>query len=190
MLLEMLLVIFLGLIKLLFRLVLNLFNLIRECFYTTKVYKKKLPDVQAEIQPIPETHFEENEHEKEVYLPYRKKTFLLTRAEYNFDKVLTEVVQDKYYIGRQVALSSIVEVTSTYKPYKSKIDKKTIDFVLFNKAGYTPYLAIELDDSSHLRFDRIERDRFVEEVLSKAGIRIVRIKNAYHYDASKIIELI
>src|ERR1035437_1031433 len=98
MLVEMLMSLLFWLVQLFFKLVYKLFILVRDLFYKT------------EIQPIPEILFKEQEKEKEVYLPYKKKSFLLTRAEYNFDKVLTEVVQDRYYIGRQVLLSNIVEV--------------------------------------------------------------------------------
>lgn len=170
------------LIQLFFKLLYKLFILARDRFYRTSVEKRVSPDIKLEVEAIPEVHFDEKEEEKEVYLPYKKKSFLLTKTEYNFDRILTEIVADKYYIGRQVPLSSIVEVTSSYKPYRSKIDKKTIDFVLFNKAGYTPHLAIELDDPSHLRWDRIERDEFVHDVLKKADIRLIRIKSAYVYD--------
>lgn len=187
---EMVMLLIIWLTKLVFKLVYRLFSLVIEKIYKTHVDKKASPFIQEETQPLPETHFTEEEEEKEIYLPYRKKSFLLTKTEYAFDKVLTEAVQDKYYIGRQVPLSSIIEVTTTYKPYRSKIDKKTIDFVLFNKAGYTPYLAIELDDPSHLRMDRIERDRFVEEVLHKADIRLKRIKTAYSYNPEEIAEVI
>ncbi len=133
------------------------------------------------------------EEKKNEFLPYRKRQFLMTKAEYVFNKVLEEVIGDKYYIGRQVPLSDLVEVIDSYKwnkSWRSKIDKKTIDFVLFNKAGYTPYLAIELDDSSHNRPDRMQRDEFVEDVLEKVGIRIERIKNAYSYNIEVIAELI
>jgi hypothetical protein len=190
---EMLLMLIIWIAKLIFKMIYELFGLIRDRFYKTRVDKKVSLEIQNEIQqvqPLPEVHFEEKEEEKEVYLPYKKKSFLLTKAEYNFDKVLTEAVKDRYYIGRQVLLSSIVEVTSTYKPYRSKIDKKTIDFVLFNKAGYTPYLAIELDDSSHSRWDRIKRDEFVQDVLNRAGIKLERVKNAYSYNLDEIAKLI
>ena len=186
MLFEMVIELSILLMQLFFKLLYKLFILARDWFYRTRVEKRVSPDIKLEVEPIPEVHFEEKEEEKEVYLPYKKKSFLLTKTEYNFDKVLSEIVGDKYYIGRQVPLSSIVEVTSTYKPYRSKIDKKTIDFVLFNKAGYTPHLAIELDDPSHLRWDRIERDEFVQDVLEKAGIRLKRIKSAYSYDGMEL----
>lgn len=174
----------------LFKLIYRLFLLAIDKFYKTRIDKKAYLNIKEETEKIPDTVFKEDEEEKEIYLPYRKKRFLMTRAEYAFNKVLEEAVGDKYYIGRQVLLSNLVEVTSTYKPYRSKIDKKTIDFVLFNKAGYTPYLAIELDDSSHNRLDRIQRDRFVEDVLSKAGIRIERVKNAYSYNKEALIKII
>lgn len=167
-----------------------LYDRVIQAVHNNHVFKKGATNIQEEITPLPEISFKEDEEEKEVYLPYRKKTFLLSRAEYAFDKVLSDVVGDRFYIGRQVPLSSIVEVTTTYKPYRSKIDKKTIDFVLFNKAGYTPYLAIELDDRSHLRLDRIKRDQFVESVLSKAGIRLARVENSYEYDKNKLLNTI
>lgn len=126
----------------------------------------------------------------EAYLPYKKKESLLTASESNFEKVLKEVVQNKYHIDRQVLLSNLVETTDKYKPHRSKIDKKTIDFVLFQNNSHAPYLAIELDDLSHLRPDRIERDLFVESVLNKAGIRLIRIKNSYSYNLKEISDLI
>lgn len=187
---EIILMLIIWITKIIFKLIYQLFILIRDQLYKTRIDKKVITDIQTEIQPLPEVHFEEKEEEKEVYLPYKKKSFLLTKAEYNFDRVLTEAVKDKYYIGRQVPLSSIVEVTSTYKPYRSKIDKKTIDFVLFNKAGYTPYLAIELDDLSHSRWDRIQRDEFVQDVLKRADIRLERVKNAYSYNVEEISKMV
>jgi hypothetical protein len=140
-------------------------------------------------------------HREEVAsLPYRKKESLMTEAESNFNKVLREVVGDKYEIERQVVLSSFIESTTEdfvdyktgrkFNPYRSKIDKKTIDFVLFDKADYTAHVAIELDDRSHERADRVERDTLVEDVLSHVGIRLVRIKTAYEYNREEIAALI
>lgn len=190
MLIEMVFELTLLLLKLIFKLLYKLYILAGDWFYRTRVEKRVSPDIKLEVESIPDVHFEEKEEEKEIYLPYKKKSFLLTKTEYNFDKVLTEIVGDKYYIGRQVPLSSIVEVTSTYKPYRSKIDKKTIDFVLFNKAGYTPHLAIELDDPSHFRWDRIKRDEFVQDVLSKAGIKLIRIQSSYDYKKDELVKVI
>ena len=127
--------------------------------------------------------------EKEQYYPYHKRNYFMTAAEYAFFKVLQEAVQDKYYIVPQVTLSNLVDVNDGYKwnkSYRSKIDKKSVDFVLFNKAGYTPCLAIELDDSTHSRGDRMQRDDFVQNVLKRVGIRLERIKNAGSYKVETI----
>jgi Protein of unknown function (DUF2726) len=113
----------------------------------------------------------------------------MTDAEFEFFKVLQQVVQDKYYIVPQVVMSDLLEVRGSgfeKKPYRTKIDKKTIDFVLYNKQRYTPYIAIELDDSTHLEQKRMARDIFVNTVLEKSGIKLIRIKNSTTYDFSDI----
>ncbi|MBP6888789.1 MAG: DUF2726 domain-containing protein [Candidatus Pacebacteria bacterium] len=130
---------------------------------------------------------------REQYYPYHKKQYFMTAAEYTFFKVLQEAVQDKYFIVPQVTLSNLVDVNDGYKwnkSWRSKIDKKSVDFVLFNKAGYTPYLAIELDDSTHSRSDRMERDDFVQNTLQRAGIRLQRVKNAYKYNLEEVVSII
>ncbi|MBU2539804.1 DUF2726 domain-containing protein [Patescibacteria group bacterium] len=126
-------------------------------------------------------------------LPYQKKEYLMTKAEHEFFKVLQEVVQDKYYIIPQVQLSNLVQVEkqkSWEYSYRNKIDRKSVDFVLFNKEYFTPHLVIELDDTSHLRKDKQARDHFLDEIFNKVGIKIVHIKTAYHYDLNEISNLL
>lgn len=125
----------------------------------------------------------------DTYNPYNKKVSIMTDAEFEFFKVLEQVVQDKYYIVPQVVMSDLLEVKGFgfwKKPYRTKIDKKTIDFVLYNKQRYTPYIAIELDDSTHLQKKRIARDVFVNTVLEKSGIKLIRIQNSATYNLSDI----
>jgi very-short-patch-repair endonuclease len=127
--------------------------------------------------------------DKEENLPNRKKEKLMTKAEHEFFKVLQQVVQEKYYIVPQVQLSNLVQVEkqrSREYAFRNKIDRKSVDFVLFNKEYFTPYLVIELDDSSHSREDRKMRDGFVDSVLNKAGIRIMHLETAYNYDLNKV----
>jgi len=123
-------------------------------------------------------------------LPYKRKN-IMTEAELNFFRQLEEKYSSQYYIIPQVLLSSIVDVDLpkrffAYRGYRSKIDKKTIDFVLFDKQNYNPVLAIELDDSSHLRADRQIRDHFIDEILNKIGVKIIHVKIANSYDLSLI----
>jgi hypothetical protein len=143
-----------------------------------------------------------NNEQKITYrdLPYRKKSSQITSAEINFYKVLEQAVNGKFDIQRQVLLSTLVTTTSRfftdystgrkYNPDRSKIDRLTIDFVLYHKEDLSPYLAIELDDKSHLQQDRVIRDNFVEQVLNETGIKLVRVKNAYSYSIEEITNLI
>jgi very-short-patch-repair endonuclease len=51
-------------------------------------------------------------------------------------------------------------------------------------------LAIELDDKSHEREDRMERDIEVERIFREAGMPLLRIENHGNFDAVKIAEQI
>ena len=135
-------------------------------------------------------YFPIKKEEQTANLPYTKKPYLMTNAEREFFKVLHLAVQDKYYIVPQVQLSKIVEVKGKEKwhyEYKNKINLKSVDFVLFDKEYFTPQVVIELDDSSHEREDRKERDVFVDSVMEKISIRIVHIKTSYKYDVNNHI---
>lgn len=117
---------------------------------------------------------------------------LLTPAESKFLFVLEQAVGGRYEIGKQVQLSRIVTPKDSDKNFTSyhyfnKIKAKSIDFVLFDKTkNYKPYLCIELDDRSHLRWDRIKRDDFVNEIMKNVGIRIIHIPVRYFYDIEKL----
>ncbi len=111
-------------------------------------------------------------------LPYKKKQYFLTYAEHGFFRTLQKVVGDQYYIFPQAHYSKLMyaEGQQNYKnPYFNKIDRKSADFVLFDKEKVSPVLVIEVDDSSHKRADRMERDGFIDRVLAKCEIPIARI---------------
>jgi hypothetical protein len=56
----------------------------------------------------------------------------------------------------------------------NRISRKHLDFVLCNPATLAIRAAVELDDDSHQRADRKERDRFLESALESAGIPLHR----------------
>ena len=123
------------------------------------------------------------------YKHYVKKNYLMSKAEHEFFKVLQEAVKDRYYIVPQVQLSKIIEVNK-YEHYKrkyvNKIDRKSVDFVLFNKEYFTPYMVIELDDTSHMLPVREDRDNFVNDILNRVEIKFMHIKTSSHYNLSEI----
>ena len=74
--------------------------------------------------------------------------------------------------------------------YRNKITQKSVDFVIVEKNYLNPLLAIELDDSSHNRKDRIKRDNFIEKALKDAGLPLLRIKRKQSYNVHEISSLI
>ena len=123
---------------------------------------------------------------------YSLKGTLITEAEKNFLTTLKQVVGDRYRIELQVQLSRIVTPTDSNEHFTNyrdfnQIKAKSIDFVLYDKE-YRPYLCIELDDRSHLRWDRMKRDAFVDEIMKSVGLRIIHIPAAYSYDIDALRE--
>lgn len=122
-------------------------------------------------------------------LPYRRKDFLLSRAEASFFGVLTHVVGDKYLIFAKVRLADLLYLprgTEGRRAAFNRIQSKHIDFVLCSRDGIQPLLAVELDDRSHGEESRILRDRFVAEVLEDAGLPLVRFACRSSYNTAEV----
>lgn len=127
----------------------------------------------------------------EEKLPYKKKKYLLSKAENSFYGVLENAIEGEgLYICPKVRLADIIYVTDKENRQKhfNKIQSKHIDFLLCDKKFLNPVLAIELDDSSHNKGSRIERDKFVDEALEAAGLPILRVKASYSYSPNYIKE--
>ena len=126
--------------------------------------------------------------EREKY-PYFKKNYLLTRAESSFFRILEQATENKYYIFPQIRISNLLYVKANKRDFfyfQSKIKYKSVDFVLTDKDYLNPLLAIELDDSTHNRNDRTERDDFVENAFKDAGLPLLRIKCSHSYDINNL----
>lgn len=128
--------------------------------------------------------------EKSEVLPYVLKQYLMSKAERSFFGVLEQVTDSsKYYIFPQVSLNNLVTVekgTGSYQSYHNKVDRKSVDFVLFDRNAMSPVLAIELDDSSHDREDRQERDAFVDRVLAKSGLPLLHVRAQAAYNPKQL----
>ncbi len=109
-----------------------------------------------------------------------EKRKILTDAEQSFYLKLKELVADRYYIFPQIHLANLLTVKARGKNWKrlfNKVIQKSVDFVLVDKITFETKLVIELDDSTHLRKVRIERDSFVNSSLKSAGIAILHVKD-------------
>ena len=124
---------------------------------------------------------------------YHKKTFLLTKPEHDFYKVLESLLDNKYYIFPQTHLSSLLNhkiVGQSWKGALSHIDRKSVDYVICDKTYLSPLLVIELDDASHSRNDRRDRDKEVERIFEYSNLSLIRIPYAEIANVEKIKSLI
>ncbi len=136
---------------------------------------------------------EPSEKEIKSLYNYKRKDFLISRPEHEFFDILVEVVGNQYYVFPQVHLDAIV-YPQKYSgkrvfPFRH-INQKSVDFVICDKAYIKPLLAIELDDRTHEREDRKERDVEVERILREAEFPLLRVGNSGHFDKEEIKRLV
>ena len=133
-----------------------------------------------------------NEEELPKY-QYKKKDFFMSKPEHELYKVLINAVGEKYYVFPQVHLPSIIDnkvVGQNWKSAFKHINQKSVDFVLCDKDYISPKLAIELDDRTHNRQDRIERDIEVERILKEAKIPLLRLENHGQFNVIELVSKI
>lgn len=118
-------------------------------------------------------------------LPYLKKESFLTPAEKDFFHVLSAVVGNDYLLFSKTRMSDLLYLpklsNKDYYHYQNKIQSKHVDFLLCDKENTKPVLAIELDDSSHLKANRVSRDSFVDEIFENARFPILHIRTSSSY---------
>ena len=126
-------------------------------------------------------------------LPYFKRDSLITKAELRFYKSLQKAVQDDFEIFAMVRIADLLRVekgVANRRKWLNKILAKHIDFVLCDPGSLEPICCIELDDPSHQRADRVERDIFVNHAFESAGLPLLRIETQKQYRSREIRELI
>lgn len=124
---------------------------------------------------------------------YKRKDFFMSRAEHECYDALIVAVGDKYYVFPQVHLPTLINnkvVGQNWKGAFSHISQKSVDFVLCDKLYISPKLAIELDDKTHERQDRIDRDGIVERIFKDAGLPLLRLENRGRFNPTELLEKI
>ena len=110
--------------------------------------------------------------------PYERRE-LLTKREAAFYEILAPICyRNGWMLLMKLRLADIVKVKSGEKQYMSyfnKIKAKHTDFVLVDPETLEILAGVELDDPSHERPDRIERDEFVDKVYETAGIPLFHV---------------
>lgn len=109
---------------------------------------------------------------------YQSKDLFTQRERAAFTQIRKVAERFGYTVFTKVRLFDLIEPSSfTDKPKVAqyKIQAKHVDFVLCDDQLRAKFV-IELDDSTHDRPDRIERDRFVDSVLTSAGYKVLHTR--------------
>lgn len=115
--------------------------------------------------------------------PYGLRDDFLSPAEISFYHVLRSTLALDVTIVIKPRLSDILFVRQPHKNKgaRNRIDRKHVDFLLCETATMTPRLVVELDDRSHQKKDRQERDELVDGALKAAGLPILHVPAAKGY---------
>jgi hypothetical protein len=92
----------------------------------------------------------------------------------------------------QIPLCRVLQVVrgldnSARQTWQNRIDRKTFDFVITD-ARTKVFACIELDDSSHARQKRRDRDDFVNRACAAADVQIIRVPGSSEYDVGALRE--
>ncbi len=135
--------------------------------------------IDKTIDFISDLLFEKEAEASSTEYPYHLVDEFISPAELNFFFNLKTVVGDEAHIFSKVKLSDLFYAkTGDYgknRSYTNRIDRKHVDFLLCDSKTLKPILGIELDDKSHQRADRQERDDFVNHIFQAANLPLMHV---------------
>lgn len=125
---------------------------------------------------------------------FSSRQTLFSKAERSFYGVLQSQLGGKFVVFAKVRLADLVRPDgpqgSSWWTAFNQVSGKHIDFVVCHLDTLDFVCCVELDDASHSKQDRRERDAFVDRCLGTAGIPVLRIPAARSYSANQIYEKI
>ena len=125
--------------------------------------------------------------------PYERQAYFLSPAEKAFYDVLDALVGEDVVICPKPAVREVLRVRGNVRRDRQKyfnwISQKHVDFVLCDRETMQILCAVELDDSSHERADRRQRDAFMDKAFRKAKLPLFHIPCRKSYGAKELNEL-
>ena len=121
---------------------------------------------------------------------YTAKPLVMSQTEAEFFVKLNTIVSERYFVFPQVHLSALLDhkvVGQDWRIAFRHINGKSVDYALCDRLTLRPVYAIELDDSTHQRRDRIKRDSEVERIFRDAHLPLVRFPSK-NVSESEIIQ--
>jgi hypothetical protein len=124
-------------------------------------------------------------------LPYTLKPALFSPAERSFLGVLDQAIGKHYQIFGKVRIADVIETerglsASTRQAAFNRINAKHFDFLLCNRDDLAVVCAIELDDKSHRKNSRQERDAFIGDLCQSVGLPLLRVEAKRTYTVQEL----
>lgn len=132
----------------------------------------------------------EEETSAESYVGKYKSRMLLTKNEWSAYMAMKKITDaHELVICPKVRLMDIVEPKQGNNEHalRAKVIQKHVDFVICKKNLQIVGI-VELDDASHDTKKRIERDKFVDEILTDVGYTVVHTRYINDDTLNPIIE--
>lgn len=112
---------------------------------------------------------------------FERKSYLFDAvSELNLYKLLVELFGDTYYIFPQINYAHLIQPRKSSwteeRKARSRIDRKSADFVLCDKDRGVPQLIIELDGSVHETKKKHTRDEFIDELAKIVDLPVLHLK--------------
>lgn len=129
------------------------------------------------------TQIEQKSTDNQIY----KKKNIMTKSEYSFYLKIKDL-EAYYKIVPQINLATIIDKTDNSK-FRNELFRN-IDFAVFTKDYSTILLLIELNDTSHEKYSRKQRDIKVEEICKTSGIPLIKFYTKYSNEKEYVINRI
>jgi hypothetical protein len=129
-------------------------------------------------------------------LPYKQTNRFFTKSEFAFFTALQDALpKDRYDIFPKVRIADFVDVTATgntYWTYLNKINRKHVDYLIWDIQKNAVALAIELDGASHNSRSAKERDQLINNIYDNIGLTLKRVSvgSNFENEAKEIKEIL
>ena len=168
------------------------FSFVRKVLKAIGLSEEATDDIVGRIEDL--LSDKDDKGPSKIQFPYFVRDDFLSAAELSFFQVLRSAVSDSALVLTKVGLGDLFYAKSSdpslYRTATNRIDRKHVDFLVCDAKTARPLVGIELDDKSHQRADRQERDEFVDTVFKVAKLPILRIPAKRTYSVSEVSELV
>lgn len=124
---------------------------------------------------------------------FERKVALFSAAERSFLGVLEQAIGEQGRVFGKVRVADVLEAKrgmngKEWTTAFNRIKSKHFDFVVCDPKAMAIVCAIELDDKSHSRKHRSDRDEFLVSACESAGLPLLRFPCRESYSSSEIRE--